>query len=433
MLNLARQLESLEDPIRVGVIGAGIFGSQLIYGIEETPGMETAVIADLEEEKAINTYEHAGISGEALDSVGSSSDVDSLLADGRRAVVPDGQVLIDADIDVVVEATGNANIAAKHAHDAILNDKHVIQVTVEADTVVGPYLANLADRCGVTYSLAYGDQPAQIVRLCDWARSTGLEVVAAGRWTNDPEPHGTPDDALERHSWIGSFVEEYNPSPYIYNTFLDGTKVAVESCVSANAVGLRPDASGLHMPETTLGGIPEKLRLEADGGLLGQTETIDAVSTPGGGHSVFAVTTTDNKQRRQYFARRGNVPSASDGKYQLFYRHFHAASETTVSIAAAALRNEATGAVREQHTEVVGKAKRDLDAGEEIDGPGGYTVYGSVEAADTASEEGYVPLELLAGADIVRPVGVDEVLTYSDVVVDKDSFLYQMRQLQDSR
>lgn len=433
MLNLSKRLAELADPIRVGVIGAGIFGSQLIYGIEETPGMETAVIADLEEQKAINTYEHAGVVGDALASVGSVSAVNDLLADGRRAVVPDGQILIDADVDIVVEATGNANVAAKHAHDAILNDKHVVQVTVEADTVVGPYLATLADRCGVTYSLAYGDQPAQIVRLCDWARATGLEIVAAGRWTNDPEPHGTPDDALDRHSWIGSFVEEYDPSPYIYNTFLDGTKVAVESCVSANAVGLVPDVSGLHMPKTTLEGIPEMLRLDSDGGLLGQSGTIDAVSTPDGGHSVFAVTTTDNTQRRQYFARRGNVPSASDGKYQLFYRHFHAASETTVSIAAAALRNESTGVAREQLTEVVGKAKRDLESGDEIDGPGGYTVYGSVEDADVAAEEEYVPLELLTGAEVVGSVDTDEIVTYGDVEVQKDSFLYQLRQLQDSR
>lgn len=432
MLNLSRDLASLDDPIRVGLIGAGIFGSQLVYGVEETPGMETAVIADLEAEKAVDTFEHAGVTGDALAAVETASEADSLLAEGRRAVVPDGDTLIDADVDVVVEATGNANVAARHAHDAILRDKDVVQVTVEADTVVGPYLANLADRCGVTYTLAYGDQPAQIVRLCDWARSTGLEVVAAGRWANDPEPHGTPDDAFERHSWIGSFVEQYDPSPYIYNSFLDGTKLAVESCVSANAVGLRPDVSGMHMPSTTLSGIPEALQLEADGGLLGGPGVVDAVSTEEGGHSVFVVTTTDSDQRRQYFARRGNVPSASDGKYQLFYRHFHAASETTVSVAAAALRNEATGVAREQRAEVVGKAKRDLDAGEEVDAPGGYTVYGAVEAADVAAEEGYVPLELLTGADVVRDVETDAVLTYDDVDIDRDTVLYQLRQLQDS-
>lgn len=433
MLNLSEELESRSDPILVGLIGAGIFGSQLVYGIEETPGMETAVIADLEEDKAVTTYEHAGIPAEAILTAGTAANANSALADNRRAVVPDGEVLINSDVDVVIEATGNANIAAKHAHNAILNDKHVVQVTVEVDTIVGPYLANLAERCGVTYTLAYGDQPAQIVQLCDWARSTGLEVVAAGRWANNPEPHGTPDDALERHSWIGSFVEEYDPSPYIYNSFLDGTKVAVESCVSANAVRLRPDVPGLHMPETTIEGIPETLRLEADGGLLSGTGVIDVASAVDGGHSVFAVTTTDNAQRRQYFDRRGNVPSASEGKYQLFYRHFHAASETTVSIAAAALRNQATGVPSKQYTEVVGKAKKDLRPGDEIDAPGGYTVYGSIEAADSAAESGYVPLELLTDADVVDDVGTDQVVTYDDVEINRDSYLYQLRQLQDSR
>lgn len=431
MLNLSRDLVALEDPIRVGLIGAGIFGSQLVYGIEETPGMETSVIADLEAEKAFDTFDHAGQTGDAVAAVDTAAEANELLGADRRAVVPDGDTLIDTNVDVVVEATGNANVAARHAHDAILADKHVVQVTVEADTVVGPYLATLADRCDVTYTLAYGDQPAQIVRLCDWARSSGLEVVAAGRWANDPEPHGTPDDALERHSWIGSFVEEYDPSPYIYNTFLDGTKVAVESCVSANAVGLEPDTSGMHVPETSVDDIPSHLRPAADGGLLDGTGVIDAASTPDSGHSVFVVTTTDNPQRRQYFDRRGNVPSASEGKYQLFYRHFHAASETTISIAAAALRNEATGVPSEQHAEVVGKAKRDLEPGDEIDAPGGYTVYGSVEAADTAVERGYVPLELLTGAELVGSVGTDEIVTYDDVTIDRDSFLYHLRQLQD--
>lgn len=431
MLNLSKDLTTLDDPIRVGLIGAGIFGSQLVYGIEETSGMETAVIADLEAEKAFDTFDHAGVTSEAVAGTDTAAEADELIAEGHRAVVPDGATLIESDVDVVVEATGNANVAARHAHDAIFAGKHVVQVTVEADTVVGPYLATLADRCGVTYTLAYGDQPAQIVRLCDWALSTGLEVVAAGRWANDPEPHGTPDDALDRHSWIGSFVEEYDPSPYIYNTFLDGTKLAVESCVSANAVGLEPDTSGMHMPETPVDDIPSHLRLTGDGGLLDVAGVIDAASTPDAGHSVFVVTATDNAQRRQYFDRRDNVPTASKGKYQLFYRHFHAASETTVSIAAAALRNEATGVASEQHTEVVGKAKRNLETGDEIDAPGGYTVYGSVEAADTAAEQGYVPLELLTGAEVIDSVGTDEIVTYDDVTIDRDTFLYQLRQLQD--
>ncbi|WP_136602806.1 NAD(P)H-dependent oxidoreductase [Salinigranum halophilum] len=432
MLNLSADLEERAEPIRVGVIGAGIFGSQLVYGIEETPGMETTVIADIKPDKAVGTYQHAGVSRSAVDRVTTTAETDAVVAAGGRAVVPDGEVLIEAAVDVVVEATGNPNIAAKHAHNAILNDKHVVQVTVETDTVVGPYLATLAERCGVTYTLAYGDQPAQIVRLCDWAKSTGLDIVAAGRWANDPEPHGTPDDALERHSWIGSFVEEYDPSPYIYNSFLDGTKLAVESCIAANAIGLRPDVSGMHMPETTLETLPEHLRLESDGGLLSGTGVVDAASTVDGGHSVFVITTTDNAQRRQYFDRRGNVPSATDGKYQLFYRHFHAASETTVSIAAAALRNQATGIPSEQHAEVVGKAKRPLDPGDEIDAPGGYTVYGSVEDAAVAAENDYVPLELLTGAAVVSEVGTDEIVTADDVELVTDSYLYQLRQLQDS-
>lgn len=431
MLNLSKKLASLRAPIQVGVVGAGVFGSQLIYQIENVDGMTTAAVADIEEGKAKRTLRAANVSPDEIDRVGTVSAANAALERTRRAVTTDASVLIACDVDVVVEATGVADIAARHAYLALMESKHVVMVSVEADTAVGPHLSRLAENNDVSYTMAYGDQPAQIVGLCDWAKSIGLDIVAAGRWANEPDPYGTPDDVFERFGADESFIENYNPSPRIYNTFLDGTKIAVESCAAANALGLPPDTPGMHMPKVPIAEIPQRLRPEADGGLLQRTGIVDAVRSDER-FSVFAVTATENEFLQEYFGQRDEVPTANDGKYQVFHRPYHIAPETTVSIASAALENEPTGTPRSHEAEVVGAAKRDLGPGDTIDGGGGDTVYGRVEEAGTASEHDHIPLELLRGAEVVRAVETDEVVTYDDVEVDSSSFIYHLRKLSEA-
>jgi predicted homoserine dehydrogenase-like protein len=449
MLNLPSKLAARSEPVRVGVAGAGLFGSNLVTQLERAPGLRTAAVADVATGKAVTAYERAGVDRDAVALVDGPDGAETAMADGRRVVLADGNDLATADVDVLVEATGVPSVGARHAFNALMAGTHVVMVTVEADTVVGPFLAELAERNGVTYSLAYGDQPALIVELVDWARTAGFDVVATGKGVPFREAfhHGTPDDVFERLGFEESFVEERDLNPRMYNSFVDGTKVAVEMCAVANATGLVPDVPRMHLPTAEIREIPAKLRPKADGGLLESTGVVDTVSTlyPDGssvpedrdiGFGVFVVTRSPHEHVRQYLSAYAGpgFHVAGDGEYQVFYRPHHLPGlETGVSVANAAVRNEPTGAPRERVAEVVGAAKRDLSPGEELDGGGGTTVYGVLVDAETADAEGYVPFELLDGATVTAEVGRDEILAEEDVDLDTDSFLYRLRETTDAR
>lgn len=440
-LNLPSKLVERPEPIDVGIIGAGLFGTNLIDQIERVPGMRSALVADIDTGKASRTLANAGVDDVTVaDDV---SEANAAMDAGRRAVVADGSVAAASTVDVVVEATGVPDIGARHAYEAITSGKHVVMVTVEADTVVGPTLTRLAENNGVTYTMAYGDQPSFCVELCDWARSVGLDIVAVGKgnaYTTENR-RGTPDDIFDRLGFSDEFVEANGLNPRMFNSFFDGTKVAVEMCAVANALGFEPDVPGMHIPTAEIPEIPEKLRPEEDGGLLSGTGVVDTISTVyddgstvdhGIGFGMFIVTSTPTARIQNYLRQYAGdgLYVANDGEYQVFYRPFHLPGiETPVSIANAAIRNEATGAVRHQHTEVVGAAKRDLRAGTELDGGGGTTVYGHLVTAAHAEREGYVPFELLDGGTLRNDVGTDEVVTYDDVDLD-EGFLHSLRQIQ---
>lgn len=384
MLNIPTQLRHRSAPIRVGVIGAGLFGTNLIGQIERAPGMRTAAVADIDTDKATSALTAAGVPQGDVVSVSAPGEANEVMVGEDRAVLSDGATLTRTDVDVVVEATGIPNAAARHAYMAIMEGTHVVMVSVEADTVAGPVLAQLADRAGVTYSMAYGDQPALITELHDWAQTVGLDVVAAGKGNAFVEEYryGGPEDVFDRLGIDSALVDELGLNPRMYNSFYDGTKVAVEMCAVANATGLRPDVTGMHLPTAEIPAIPETLRPKSDGGILDSSGVVDTISTlhPDGtpvardiSFGVFIVTTTPSRRVQRYLEWNAGTGfyTASDGKYQVFYRPHHLPGlETTVSVANAALRNEPTGVARAHVGEVVGAAKRDLNPGDTIDGGG---------------------------------------------------------------
>lgn len=441
MLNLPRKLHARDAPIRVGVIGAGLFGTKLTDQIERAPGMITAAIADIETAKAHGTYAEAGVPKTERAEVESAADATAAIDRGDRAILDDGLLLAETPVDVIVEATGIPTAGARHAYKALTAGKHLVLVTVETDTVVGPTLADIADENDVTYTLAYGDQPAIMVELVDWARTIGMDVVAAGRgsmYTPDYRLE-TPDTVFDRFGYDDDFVEEHNLNARMYNSFLDGTKISVETCALANAVGLEPDVPGMHMETLEPTEVPETLCPDADGGVLSGTGRVEAISSlyPDGSTTdhdlswgMFVVTTTPNEGIQSYLNenRDHGYHIGSDGKYAFFYRPHHLPGiETPISVANAAIRNEPTGAAQARHADVVGAAKRDLEPGDELDGGGGYTVYGRLETADDADANDHVPFELLHGAEITNPVAQDAIVTYDDVTLP-DSFLRDLRE-----
>lgn len=446
VLNLPNQLAERDDPVRVGIVGAGTFGANLAAQLAAVDGACVAGVADLEVGKAARTLRGTG--EEEVERAADAEAVEEAVAAGDRVVTDDALALIRADVDVVVEATGIPDAGARHAYEAIMAGTDVVMATVEADTVVGPALSRLAERAGVVYGHAYGDQPALTVELVDWARTAGFEVVAAGqgRDVSERDRYGSPDDALERFGFTEEYLAENDPNPKLYNSFMDGTKLAVESCAVANATGLPPDTTGMHVPAAEIEELPDTFRPDGDG-VLSESGVVDAVTTvyPDGSttetgfpYGVFVVVRAADQGVRHHLdsgiGGGDGVVTSEDGEYALFYRPHHLPGvETAVSVAAAALRDEPTGAPRERVAEVVAAAKRDLEPGERIDGGGGRTVYGLVERAEAADAGNHVPLELLDGAEVLRPVARDELLTADDVAVDRDSFLARLRRLDDAR
>lgn len=445
MLNIPSKLRELDEPIRVGVIGAGLFGTKLIDQIEVVDGMTTSGIADINEEAGWSAFEEAGVPDNTVRTADDPADIDSIIDGGNRALTTDAGSLIRSDVDVIVESTGVPNVGAKNAYEALRNGKHVVMVTVEAETVVGPILAETADQNDVTYSMVYGDQPSVIVELYHWAQTVGLEVVAAGKGNPYMEEYqyGTPDDIFDRFGFSNEYVENTDLNPRMYNSFLDGTKPAVEMCAVANATGLQPDVPGMHLPTAEIPEIQDVLKPEEDGGILEEPGAVDTVSSlyPDGDEvdddisfGVFIVTHASNVDVQQYLHQMGGsgMYVANEGKYQLFYRPYHIpGTEATVSIANAALRNEPTGAPTDHVAEVVGIAKKTLEPGDTLDGGGGYTVFGSLETAEDAKEQNHVPFELLHDAEVTTTIERDEVVTYDKVDIKEERFIYKLRQLQD--
>jgi predicted homoserine dehydrogenase-like protein len=433
-MNVLPDLEArADDPLSVALIGPGVYGSHLAYQIEATPGVEPTVLADLDIDKATDTFRTAGVPPEQTTVEETASDIADALAAGQRVATTEGPLAAGAPVDVVIETTGDAEAAAVHAWEAIDAGNDVVMVSVEVDATIGPLLARFADHRGVTYSMAYGDEPAQVVELCDWARTQGLDIVAAGQGTELTfQPHATHEDALQRYDLPDSFIENSQPDPRMYNTFLDGTKVAVELCAAANALGFPTDADGIHMPEADREGLLEALRPAADGGLLDRTGVIDAVTPTDRNPSAFVVTEATNDATQSYLSQRYNIRTANGGRYQLFTRPYHLPQETIVSVAMAGLHDQPTGTVTHQTTEVVAAAKRDLEPGETIIGGGGDTIYGRLQDASVAAEADLVPFELLAGAELERPVSTDQPISAADVNLNTDTALYHLRELQES-
>ena len=437
------RLDEEGRPIRVSIVGCGRFGSMMIAQIKRSPGMTVAVACDLDRRRAEAALRSAGYDADGPAGPGSPARVNDAIRQGKPAPTESAEIAIQAEVDVVVEATGDPDSGAQHAHQAIGAGKHVVMVNVEADALVGPILNQTADEAGVVYTLAYGDQPAVIEGLYDWAAGLGFEVVAAGKGTKYlPEyRQGTPDDALERYGYSPEEVATGHLNPQMYNSFLDGTKSAVEMCSVANMTGLVPDVPAMHFPPAAIDDLPSLLVPADYGGILSRTGVVEVVSClrrdgteiPNSLRwGVFVVINTDSAYLRGCLKEYG-VPMDPSGTFGLMYRPYHLVGmEAPASIAKAYLYAEPTGAPQAHVGEVVAVAKRRLSPRDVLDGEGGRTVYGALVKASQASADALLPIGLCQGARVVRPVAAGETVRYVDVELTTGGFARQLRELQDT-
>lgn len=426
-MNLHRALGERDSPVQVGLIGSGAFGSMFLSQARRTTGIEIAGVADLDVARAAATLAELGWEqAEVRTGAGSVAP-----GSGRTGVVEDALELIGTEgIEVVVEATGNPAVGLRHAQAAIDAGRHVVMVNVEADVLAGPLLARRAAERGVVYSMAYGDQPAIICELVDWARTSGFEVVAAGKGTRYLPAYvsSTPETVWDHYGLSSEEAESAGFNPQMFNSFLDGTKSAIEMAAVANATGLRPAARGLDFPPAGTGELAEVLRPEAEGGSLAHAGTVEVVSSlrRDGGEiaddlrwGVYVVIRAADDFVAERFAAYG-VATDSSGRYAALYRPFHFIGlELGVSVASAAVRGEPTGCSRAFVGDAVAVAKRDLAAGEELDGEGGFTVAARLVPAAASLAEEALPIGLAHRVRLVSAVQAGTTLRWSDVRIDE--------------
>ena len=316
--------------------------------------------------------------------------------------------------------------------------KHIVMVNVEADVLVGPLLARRAREKGVVYSMAYGDQPALVAEMVDWARAAGFTVAAAGKGTKYlPAYHGvTPDDVWSHYGLTPAEAQAAGMNPQMFNSFLDGTKSAIEMAAIANACGLDVPEDGLAFPPCGVDDLAHLLRPRAVGGQLARDGLVEVVSSlERDGRPVFrdlrwgvyVVLKAPNAYAAACFRQYG-LPTDASGTYAAMYKPFHLIGlELSISVLSAALRGEPTGVAREWRGDVASVAKRALKAGEVLDGEGGYTVFGKLLPTATSRAENALPIGLAHRVRLKRDIPAGGIVRTDDVDLDETALAVRTR------
>jgi predicted homoserine dehydrogenase-like protein len=423
-------------PIRVGMIGAGKFGSMFLAQAIKLPGIHIVAICDLDVARAQSNLAYIGWPQDRY----AATSLDEAHKNHSTFITDNAQLVIETPlIDIIVECTGNPVAAVAHLVAAFAAHKHVISATVEADAFCGPGLAAAAQEAGVIYSMAFGDQPALVCDLVDWARSCGFSVAAAGRghkWR--PEYRfSTPETIWDYWGLSKEQAERGRLNPKMFNAFLDGSKPAIESAAIANATGLQVPVDGLAYPSGGVDDIPNLMRPRADGGRLDHTGMVEVISCldENGAQigndirkGVWVCIEADTDYIKNCFEEY-KVVTDSTGRYMSLYKKWHLIGlELGISVASVGVRGEATGVATCFNADVSAFAKQDLAAGAWLDGEGGFTVYGGVRPAAHSVAKNYLPLGLAHQVKLIKPVKKDQPITLQDVELETTSPAYAMRQ-----
>ena len=442
-MSLHRQLQQRaanHQPIRVVIIGAGKFGAMYLSQVPRTPGVHLVGIADLSLDQARTNLARVGWPSHQA----SAKSLDDAFKQGLTYLTQDWQALVSHPlVDVVVECTGNPIAAVEHCLAAFAHGKHVVNVTVEADAFCGPLLARKASDAGLVYSMAFGDQPALICDLVDWARTCGFPVTAAGRghkWL----PHyceSTPETVWGYYGLTPEQAQRGGLNPKMFNSFLDGSKPSIECTAVANATGLHVPSNGLLYPPASVEDIPFVTRPKSEGGVLEQKGMVEVISSLEADGRVIPydirmgvwVTVEAETDYIKHCFEEYNAHTDPSGRYFTLYKRWHLIGlEVGMSVASVALRGEATGVAQGWHADVVATAKRDLKAGEMLDGEGGYTVWGKLLPAKTSAKMGGLPLGLAHQVKLVRDVKKGQSLCWDDVAMDPQLPAYCIRREMES-
>ncbi len=430
-----QQRASAGKPITVGLIGAGKFGSMYLSQVRKTAGVHLAAIADLNPARVKDNLVRVGWPVEQMQ----AADVHSAVAKGTTWVTDDTHAIISAPgIDIIIDATGNPEAGVHHVLLCCEHQKHIVMVNVEADALAGPYLANKAQQAGVVYSLAYGDQPALIAEMVDWARTAGFEVIAAGKGTKYLANYhqSTPATVWDHYGITAEAAALGGMNPQMFNSFLDGTKSAIEMAAVANACQLNAPERGLAFPSCGVDALADVLKPECDGGVLsgrGEVEVVSSLEPDGTAvyrdlrWGVYVTFAADSDYVRRCFSEYG-LKTDDSGNYSSMYKPFHLIGlELGVSVASIGIRREPTGAPVAWNADAVCRAKRSLVPGEVLDGEGGYCVYSQLLPANVSVQRNALPIGLADQVAVTKPVAAGDIVTWDDVAIDESKLAVRIR------
>jgi predicted homoserine dehydrogenase-like protein len=400
-----------DNPVRVGIVGAGYLGRGMTLQIlSSIPGMRVAAISNRTLSKAEQAYAQGGV--ESVDRVNTVAALEAAIAKGRYAITEDAHLLCQAEgIDVIIEATGTLEFAARVVLDAIEHGKHVVLMNAELDGTLGPILKVYADRAGVVYTNADGDQPGVVMNLFRFVKTIGYDPVLVGNIKGMLDEYRTPETQR-------AFAEKHKQEPKMVTSFADGTKLSMEQAVIANATGFRVSKRGMHGPACDhVEQAPDLFDLDEllDGG------RVDYILRAEPGPGVFVLGYNDNPILREY----GPSYKMGEGPLYVFYVPYHLPHlEGPLSAARVELFHDAAIAPKDGPVcEVITVAKQDLTTGEVLDGMGGFLSYGVIDNTEVCRRENLLPMGLAEGCTLARDVSKDAPLTIDDVWMPEERLI----------
>lgn len=426
LTGIARDLKARADsgrPIRIGVIGSGEMGTDLVTQGGLMRGIEVAAIATRRPHTARAAMAIAyGDDAHAVEA-DTESKVTAAIEAGKMAVTSAETLVKNPLIDVVIDATGKPGVAADYCLTAMEYGKHLVMMNVEADVTIGPYLKREADRLGVVYSVGAGDEPSSCMELIEFASALGYRIVSAGKGKNNPLNHdAVPDDYREE-------ALRRNMNPRMLVEFVDGSKTMVEMACIANATGLVPDVPGMHGPKADRDDMVKVLIPKADGGILNKKGVVDFTIGKGVAPGVFVIVEAEHPR----IIERMDDLHVGKGPYYAFFRPYHLTSLEVPLTAARIMLYGKPDMVPMPNpvAEVCAVAKRDLAVGESFDAIGETCYRSFILTVEDARRQHAVPVGLLEGGKVTAPVKKGQLLTTANALPDQSTRLYALRQRQD--
>ncbi|MEO3998130.1 NAD(P)H-dependent oxidoreductase [Mesorhizobium sp. CAU 1732] len=427
LTGLARDLAKREEagrPVRIGLVGCGEMGTDIVTQVAQMKGIVVSAIADTRGERAREAVKIAQRPADSAGEASSMSAMTTLIEAGKTAIVPDSSLVATHDlVDVVIDATGKPAVGAEIGIKAMEHGKHLVMMNVEADVTIGAYLKHAAQKLGVVYSLGAGDEPSSCMELIEFVSAMGHKVVAAGKGKNNPLNHdATPDEYRAE-------AERRNMNPRMLVEFVDGSKTMVEMAAIANATGLVPDKPGMHGPAATRDELSSVLCPVEDGGVLSRKGVVDFSIGKGVAPGVFVIAEMAHPRLRE----RMNDLKLGEGPYYTFFRPYHLTSlEVPLTCARAVLYGKADMVPLDKPVaEVCAVAKRDLKPGDALDAIGEYTYRSWIMTVGDARKNDAIPCGLLEGGTVTRPIAKGELITYRNAAPDAQSGLVILRKKQD--